>query len=716
MTIPLRDFQDHVYSETCDHWRKGAQNVCVVSPCGSGKTVVLAHAMNDEPGASLAVAHRQELVAQISMALARNGLTHRLMSTAKGATSPLLRAITAAHVYEFGRSYLQHTARAGVVGVDTLIRHKASDPFFESVRLLVQDECFPAGVTVGGKRIADIRAGDIVPAFNEASGGIEPRRVVRTFKNSAPALMWHIYCEGRMRPLCSTEGHPLWVLRGQDEPTWIAASDVLPGDCLLTACGWIRVMVSHQAPFDPAIDYVYNIEVEGLHTYIADGIVVHNCHHVQADNKWGQAAQMLPNARGFYPTATPMRADGRGLGRASTGLMDAMVLAPTMRQIIDMGFLTDYTIFCPISSKLHRERIKITSGGEYNQADAAREVREAQIVGDTVQAYLRHAKGKRAVVFNVSVDEAERTANAFRAAGIRAASLSADSPDAERLSVIGDLRAGRLDVLTNVDLFGEGFDLPAIECVIMARPTMSFGLYVQQFCRALRLLLPEWVRPFYNALPPAERLAVLAASDKPRGIIIDQVGNVEAHGLPDAPRVWSMEPRERGKRSPRDPDAIPLRVCLECYRPYERVHVACPYCGAAMPAPAERSGPEHVEGDLVELSPDVLAALRGEIARIDAAPRIPYGASGIVAASIRKKHEARQGAQAALRNAIAWWAGYRAACGDSEREGYRRFWYRYGVDVATAQTLGAGEASELAGRVMSDLQTAGVQFQPTNGN
>ena len=94
MTVPLRDFQAHVYSEACDAWRKGAQNVCMVAPCGAGKTVVLSHAMQDEPGASLAVAHRQELVSQISMALARDGLPPRLMSTAKGATNAFVAQTT----------------------------------------------------------------------------------------------------------------------------------------------------------------------------------------------------------------------------------------------------------------------------------------------------------------------------------------------------------------------------------------------------------------------------------------------------------------------------------------------------------------------------------------------------------------------------------------------------------------------------------------------
>jgi DNA or RNA helicases of superfamily II len=76
-------------------------------------------------------------------------------------------------------------------------------------------------------------------------------------------------------------------------------------------------------------------------------MVQDEAHHVLKSNKWGTAAEMFPNARGLLPTATPLRADGKGLGRHADGLVDVMVLAPSMRDIINMGYLTDYRIFAP---------------------------------------------------------------------------------------------------------------------------------------------------------------------------------------------------------------------------------------------------------------------------------------------------------------------------------------------------------------------------------
>jgi hypothetical protein len=131
---------------------------------------------------------------------------------------------------------------------------------------------------------------------------------------------------------------------------------------------------------------------------------------------------------------------------------------------------------------------------------------------------------------------------------------------------------------------------------------------------------------------------------------------------------------------------------------YERVFKTCPFCGH-YPPPVDKSSPKVVDGDLTELDPSVLRNLRGEIARIDGDARIPNGVSPQIAMSIRKRHWERQQAQVKLRDCIAWWAGMQAAMGQSESWAYRAFFYEFGVDVATAQTLGASEAEDLCNRV-----------------
>lgn len=567
MPPSLRPFQITLVRDCYAAWDAGAINVMPVAATGSGKTVCLSQMLYDEPGASIAIAHRQELVSQISVALARNGVRHRVVGARKG--SSLVRVITALQVAELGYSFLDPTAKTGVGGVDTVIRMQ-NEPWFQQIRLAVQDEG----------------------------------------------------------------------------------------------------------------------------------------HHVLKENKWGKVALMFPHARGLFPTATPLRADGRGLGRHADGLTDVMVLAPSMRDIINMGYLTDYTVLCP-PNDLNLSEVNISpTTGDLNLDQTRKAVhKSSKIVGNVVEHYLKRAKGKLGVTFCVDVEAAVETAQAFRDAGVPAEVVSANTPDGLRASILRRFKKREILQLVNVDLFGEGFDLPAIECVSMARPTASFALYSQQFGRALRLMITDELQKRWDSFTYEERKQFIAASDKPVAIIFDHVGNVPRHGLPDAARTWSLDRRE--KRAKSKSDAIPLRVCVECLQPYEAVHKRCPYCDYYM-APAGRSAPELVDGDLTELDFETLAALRGDITRIDGDFYAPQGLQPIAVMGARKNHLARQQSQQILRNSIAWWAGVEAARGHAESESYRRFYFRFGVDVANAQLLGAREAAELAEKINLELTKVGV--------
>ena len=573
MPPTLRPFQVDLERGCYAAWAAGAVNVMPVAATGSGKTVVLSKLLYDESGASIAIAHRQELVSQIAVALARNGVRHRVVGAKKG--SSLVRVITALQVAELGYSFLDPTARCGVGGVDTIIRMNAQEPWFRQIRLAVQDEG----------------------------------------------------------------------------------------------------------------------------------------HHVLKENKWGTVAQMFPNARGLFPTATPLRADGKGLGRHADGITDALVLAPSMRDIINMGYLTDYRIFAP-PSDLNLSGVDISAAtGDFNQDQVRKAVHKSTVTGDVVKHYLQIAPGKLGVTFAVDVEEAGKIALAFKAQGVPAEVVSAKTPDALRAAILRRFKKREILQLVNVDLFGEGFDLPAIEVVSFARPTQSFALYSQQFGRTLRLMIPDNLAAHWDTLGDEGRRRAIAQSSKPCGIIIDHVNNVVRHKLPDARREWSLDRRDRKAKD--KSDAIPLRVCVNCLQPYEAIYKKCPYCDYYM-APAGRSLPEFVEGDLTELDAETLAALRGDIARIDGDFYAPQGLDVYAQMGARKRHAERQEGQRALRNSVAWWAGVEHARGHSESESYRRFYFRFGIDVANAQLLGAREAGELAANVNAELAKFGVDGTVTS--
>lgn len=531
VTVVLRPFQvtcrDQVYSA----WSEGARNVLMVIPTGGGKTVVFSEIMANYAAPSVAIAHRQELVSQISLALARNGVRHRIIGPAQVA-----HICTSIHIAELGVNYVDPSNKVAVAGVDTLIRMDPEQSWFKQVRLVVQDEA----------------------------------------------------------------------------------------------------------------------------------------HHLLRKNKWGTAQEMFPNAYGLGVTATPCRADGNGLGRQADGIIDTMVIGPGMRELIEAGWLSEYRIFAP-PSDLDLSEVTVSASGDFSPPKLSAAVHKSHIVGDVVDHYLRIAPGKLGVTFAVDVAAAGEIAEAYRGKGVSAEVVSAKTPDALRAAILRRFRARDVMQLVNVDLFGEGFDLPAIECISMARPTQSYGLFAQQFGRALR---------------PME--------GKTHAFIIDHVGNVHRHGLPDAPRSWSLDRRERRTRTTVD-IVIPVRTCPNCTAAYERIHSKCPYCGHT-PEPASRSTPAAVDGDLYELSPEALAHLRGQI---DAPLIVPFSAGPEVVGALKKHYRAKTEAQRQLREVLALWGGKWTAAGDTIPMAQRRFYHTFQIDVATAQTLNAREANDLTRRVLT---------------
>jgi superfamily II DNA or RNA helicase len=408
-------------------------------------------------------------------------------------------------------------------------------------------------------------------------------------------------------------------------------------------------------------------------------------------NKWGRAVALFPNAKGLGVTATPERADGKGLGKGAAGVFTHIVEGPPMRELIDAGHLSDYTIYAPPST-LDLSTISISRAtGDYSVQDMQTAVAKAQITGDVVAHYLKIAPGKLGVTFAVSVAEAEILADAYNAAGVPAAVVHAKTPAGEREDTIRRFARRELLQLVNVDIFGEGFDLPAIEVVSFVRPTKSLPLYMQSFGRGLRPL-----------------------AGKNFAIIIDHVGNVVEHGLPDAYRGYSLQSRD-AKAPTLNP--LSLKACPGCARVYQRILISCPYCDY-VPIPTSRSTPAQVDGDLVELDKETLAAMRNAVARVDLDPDayarelFQRGCPEIGIRGNTKRHRATQEAQERLRQVLDWWRGVKLSEGLSERESFKYFYLEFNIDVLSARALAAKEADELCARIRLTLPFAAQCMAP----
>lgn len=420
--------------------------------------------------------------------------------------------------------------------------------------------------------------------------------------------------------------------------------------------------------------------------------IVDEGHHLVENNKWHTAIEMFTNAavRGLLPTATPKRADGKGLGRGQGGVADVMVQGPPMRWLIEQGYLTDYRIVCPPSDM--EVLGDVSASGDWSSKALREASKRSHIVGDVVEAYMQYARGLLGITFSTDVETAVEQTAAYRRAGVRAETLTGKTDDYARRTILRRFARREIDQIVAVDIISEGFDLPAIEVASMARPTQSLALYMQQFGRTLR---------------PME--------GKGKALILDHAGNVVRHkGPPDRPRPWSLD---RAGPVRGVSDGIPMRVCARpidtahpvgCFQPYERIYPACPHCGFA-PVPLSRSSPAAVDGDMVELDPEVLRGLRENVDAVDMsradrmAELMQKGGTHQMIVGNCNRHDERQEAQAELRAAMAGFGGRMKAQGLGDREIQRSFWFRFGLDVMTAQALGTKDARELAGKINTDI-------------
>lgn len=431
--------------------------------------------------------------------------------------------------------------------------------------------------------------------------------------------------------------------------------------------------------------------------------VIDEGHHVLRENKWGKAVGMFPNARWLFPTAHAIRADNQGLGRQADGFVDRLVIGPYGRELINRGYLTDYRLVC-VGSDISFDDVPIGPSGEFNMPKLRAATHASnQIVGDVVKTYLQFAAGKLGVTFAVDKEEAVKLRNAYVAAGVPAEVITDETPITIRGQLMRKFRARQILQLVSVDCLGEGVDVPAIEVVSLVRKTASWQLMCQQIGRALRVIVDEAYWQHWDSYTDLERLAIIANSQKPKAIIIDHVGNIVWHakfrGLFDSRQDYSLL---RGERNSRKSDAIPLRTCLECKQPYEQFRIVCPHCGNE-PIPAGRSTPELVEGDLIELDPAILKAMRGEAAKVVGPFYAPQGIDNNILKSIARKHHDRYRGQVSLRHVMMIWGGWQKHLGRSDRESQKLFFIRYGVDVLSAQAFGATDAATLQTKIQADL-------------
>lgn len=308
---------------------------------------------------------------------------------------------------------------------------------------------------------------------------------------------------------------------------------------------WKRVQVASVMTMRNRLNKVDERTGERVFDTQPDIVIIDEAHRSTADS-YTEIVEMFPSAVVIGMTATPCRLNGRPLGM----FYQEMMIAAQPRELVDEGFLMEPEIYAPARVDLSNVKSR---AGDYSREELEELIDKPKLTGDIVDHHRSLMwPGSRTVVFATTVAHSEHLADAFTRAGVRVASVDGQTDGALRDRILADLRSGKLQVVCNVNLLTEGWDLPHLDAAILARPTKSLALYLQMVGRVLR-----------------------TARGKNRAIILDHADNVRAHGFPTEDRLWSLE--EGAPR--RLPESPGVKNCLECGYVVETGTLECPRCG-----------------------------------------------------------------------------------------------------------------------------------------
>lgn len=256
-------------------------------------------------------------------------------------------------------------------------------------------------------------------------------------------------------------------------------------------------------------------------------VIVDEAHHYRAD-EWEKLTMSVSKGARFVGfTATPQRADGKGLG----SVFERMVNVVTYRELLDCGHIV------PCLLKVPPYRM------------------DGKTAMEPAEAYLEHARGKSAIVFVRNLKTAGGVRQKLRDAGITAEIITDKTKHDDRARFIEQLRNGKTKVIVNYGTMTEGIDVPRVSCIVLEQACRNAGSYLQRVGRGLRpfdgkmsmLLLDLSGASYRHGVPTSDRREY-NLSDKPITIACGleivrrsptrAVANVVGVGLVDADEEW----------------------------------------------------------------------------------------------------------------------------------------------------------------------------------
>jgi superfamily II DNA or RNA helicase len=301
----------------------------------------------------------------------------------------------------------------------------------------------------------------------------------------------------------------------------------------------------------------------------AELCVIDEAHYAGSDSfRW--LIEQYPEGTFFLPvTATP---------HVTTGLRhcaNQVVYPISILDLIKQGYLVPPKYYsCPNDADFGKLKIDKKTG-DFLTADIDGIMGEVKIVGDIVKTWIAKGQNRPTICFATGVSNSKRLVDEFIRAGVKAVHIEAKNTFDERQEALNGLRNGEVKIVSNVGILCTGVDMPYVSCIIMARPTASYNLFIQQLGRG--------TRPFEN---------------KSDFIVLDHGKNVPRHGFIENEKECDLD----GTPKKSDDPLIQYTTCLECYFIYASAEFdKCPQCGAEKPKKEIKHPIHRTDIELVEI-------------------------------------------------------------------------------------------------------------------
>ena len=224
------------------------------------------------------------------------------------------------------------------------------------------------------------------------------------------------------------------------------------------------------------------LEKNALEKDYYDYIVFDEAHHAQAANCKKTLQYFTPKYL-VGLTATPERLDRRKLdeifGQYETKL--------TLREAIERKVISNIRCYRLISN-IDLSEVRY-NGKDYNYADLEKTLvidSRNELIVDTIVKYFKPQQDfyKQGIVFCVNIQHCKKLEKLLNQAGIVARAVYGSNKENDE--IVEKYRNKEIQFLLSCQVISEGWDCPQTEIVVMARPTLSKVLYLQQIGRGVR--------------------------------------------------------------------------------------------------------------------------------------------------------------------------------------------------------------------------------------